>query len=226
MCWLSDEAWHQLLSCKGSPLTFRMAEACVQTQRPQIPPRSVALSYRKSDRNDDARKIQPICFTRKLAPSAQTRPQQARFPHLDRWCCIGMVRHGSWNLDLYSSLPSSSAHSNPSLCRSLPLFRGRSYVLRQPANALAVALPHHHRAHEDLDGPYALERHLALASCTTNLSALPVHVLPRQNLPQRLTKKSICTHSSDKAPTHASTDPHSRHSDDQSCSPAPKTASC
>lgn len=36
-------------------------------------------------------------------------------------------------------------------------------VLRQPADSLTVALSHNNRAHENLDRPDALERHLALA---------------------------------------------------------------
>jgi len=38
-------------------------------------------------------------------------------------------------------------------------------VLRQPADSLTVALSHDNRAHENLDRPDALERHLALARC-------------------------------------------------------------
>jgi hypothetical protein len=37
------------------------------------------------------------------------------------------------------------------------------HVLAQPPDTLAVSLPHHHTAHEHLDRPNALQRHLALA---------------------------------------------------------------
>jgi hypothetical protein len=41
----------------------------------------------------------------------------------------------------------------------------RLHVLREPADALAVALAHDDGAHEDLHGADALESNLALASC-------------------------------------------------------------
>ena len=44
----------------------------------------------------------------------------------------------------------------------------RLHVLREPADALAVALAHDDGAHEDLDRADALERDLALASCSTS----------------------------------------------------------
>lgn len=40
-----------------------------------------------------------------------------------------------------------------------------SDVVAQPANAFAVALSHHDRAHEDLDRPNVLEIDLAFARC-------------------------------------------------------------
>lgn len=36
-------------------------------------------------------------------------------------------------------------------------------ILAQPPNPLPIPLPHNHAAHEDLNGPDALERHFALA---------------------------------------------------------------
>jgi hypothetical protein len=62
---------------------------------------------------------------------------------------------------------SSNPHHPPP---SLPLFPSPSPfpaspsldILAQPPNTLAVSLPHHHTAHEDLNGPDTLQRHLAL----------------------------------------------------------------
>ena len=45
------------------------------------------------------------------------------------------------------------------------------HILRQPADALAVPLPHDHRAHEDLNWPDAIKRDLALSSCTDSLAS-------------------------------------------------------
>lgn len=45
------------------------------------------------------------------------------------------------------------------------------YVLREPADTLAVALAHDDGAHEDLDRADALERDLALTSCCEYTSA-------------------------------------------------------
>jgi len=46
-------------------------------------------------------------------------------------------------------------------------------VLAEPSNALAVSLSHHHTAHEYLNRPDALERHLALARCLVQAQAGP-----------------------------------------------------
>lgn len=50
-------------------------------------------------------------------------------------------------------------------------------VLRQPADTLAVALSHDDGAHEDLNGPDALEWDLALAGCLVETEFVPQLVL-------------------------------------------------
>lgn len=37
------------------------------------------------------------------------------------------------------------------------------HILAQPTNSVSIALPHNHTAHEHLDRPNALKRHLAFA---------------------------------------------------------------
>jgi hypothetical protein len=58
---------------------------------------------------------------------------------------------------------------NATMSRIVPsvpaIIRVRLHVLREPADALAVALAHDDGAHEDLHGANALESNLALASC-------------------------------------------------------------
>lgn len=46
-------------------------------------------------------------------------------------------------------------------------------VLTEPANTLTIALSHNDTAHENLDRPNALERHLALASCLVQTKCCP-----------------------------------------------------
>jgi len=50
-------------------------------------------------------------------------------------------------------------------------------VLRQPANTLAITLSHDDGAHEDLDGPNALEWDLALTGCLVETEFVPQLVL-------------------------------------------------
>lgn len=57
-----------------------------------------------------------------------------------------------------------------------PISRPLLNVLRQPSDALAVALSHDDRAHEDLDRPDALEGHLAL-SCGLVQAQLPAQLV-------------------------------------------------
>lgn len=46
-------------------------------------------------------------------------------------------------------------------------------VLAEPSDALAISLSHHYTAHEYLNRPNALERHLALARCLVQAQASP-----------------------------------------------------
>ena len=52
----------------------------------------------------------------------------------------------------------------------------RLNVLREPADALAIALAHDHTAHEHLDGPDAFERDLALARGLVEAELMPEFV--------------------------------------------------
>ena len=58
-----------------------------------------------------------------------------------------------------------SAHPSNPFNRLVVVTVRRLDVLAQPPNTLAVSLPHDNTAHEDLDGPDALKRSLALTGC-------------------------------------------------------------
>jgi hypothetical protein len=66
-------------------------------------------------------------------------------------------------LQLHGSISSSATHDLTSV--SLPEHLSRHLdILAQPPNTLSISLPHDHTAHEHLNRPDALKRHLALAS--------------------------------------------------------------
>lgn len=79
----------------------------------------------------------------------------------------------SYSMTLTLSTETSDVHHHPLQCRAhlphLLLTTTTRYrrldVLAQPPNSLSISLPHNHTAHEDLNWPDALKRHLAFTRC-------------------------------------------------------------